>query len=115
MTAPLISSQRYLNTAKVLHKASRFQVFVVRTLEIELRGRRYRILLDGHHNLVAAKVRGVAPTWRGPSNRTRQVMRELGAEVFARTLINNLTDSDWYFVESGDVVQELLGIERKTA
>lgn len=114
MTAALISSQRYLDPDKVLHKAGRFRVFIVRTVEMELRGRRYRILLDGHHNLAAAKMRGVVPTWRGPSNRTRQVLRELGADAFARMLINNLTDSDWYFVESGDVVQELLGVERKT-
>jgi hypothetical protein len=115
MTAPLISSQRYLDAAKVLRKASRFQVFVVRTTEVEMRGRRYRILLDGHHNLAAAKMCGVAPTWRGPSNRTLTVMRALGNEAFSRALINNLTDSDWYFVESGEVVQELLDVERGVA
>lgn len=113
MTAPLISSQRCLDPAKVLRKACRFRVFIVRAMELELRGRRYRTLLDGHHNLAAAKMRGVAPTWRGPSNRTRQVMRELSTEAFARMLINNLTDSDWYFVESGEVVQELLGCEKE--
>lgn len=115
MTTPLISSQRYLDTAKVLHKVNFFQVFVVRTLEIELRGRCYRVLLDGHHNLAAAKMRSVAPTWRGPSNRTLQVMREMGPEAFARMLINSLTDSDWFFVESGEVVQELLGVEREAS
>lgn len=112
MTAPLISSQRYLDPHKVLRKATRFQVFVVRTAEVELRGRRYRILLDGHHNLAAAKMRGVAPTWRGAPNKLLRIMRGAGAEAFARMLINNLTDSDWYFVESGEVVQELLGVER---
>ncbi len=115
MTAPLISSQRHLDPHKVLRKATRFQVFVVRTTEIELRGRLYRILLDGHHNLEAAKMLQVDPSWRGPSNKTRRVMRQMGAEAFARMLINNLTDSDWYFVESGEVVQELLDVERGVA
>lgn len=84
MTAPLISSQRYLEPNKVLCKATRFRVFIVRTAEVELRGRRYRILLDGHNNLVAAKMRGVAAIWRAPSNRTLTAMRELGDEAFAR-------------------------------
>lgn len=114
MTAPLISSQRHLDPHKVLHKAVHFDVFVVRTLETELRGRRYRILLDGHHNQAAARIRGVEPDWRGPSNKTRRIMRQMGVKAFARTLINNLTDSDWYFVDSGEVVQELLGLERDT-
>jgi hypothetical protein len=30
-------------------------------------------------------------------------------------LINNLTDSDWYDVDTGIVVPELLGIERTAA
>ena len=33
----------------------------------------------------------------------------------AEMLINNLTDSDWYYVDTGAVVSELLGIERRTA
>lgn len=115
MSAPLISSQRFLDTDKVLYKVGRFRVFIVRTVPVVLRGRQYRILLDGHHNLAAAKVCGVAPTWRGPSNRTLHVMREMGPEAFARLLINNLTDSHWYYVESGEVVPELLRAERATA
>ncbi|MGO4398425.1 hypothetical protein [Achromobacter sp. PAB15] len=115
MTAPLISSQRHLDPDKVRHKAGHFQVFIVRTVEMQLRGRSYRILLDGHHNLAAAKLRRVEPTWRGPSSKLVRIMREMEAQAFARMLINNLTDSEWYFVESGEVVQELLGFEREAA
>ena len=114
MTAPLISSQRYLDPHKVLHKATNFHVFIVRTLEIELRGCKYRILLDGHHNLAAARMRGVEPDWRGPSNKTTRALRQKGAADLARVLINNLTDADWYFVDTGKVVQELLGFEGGT-
>ena len=35
---PLISCQRHLDPVKVGHKASTFQVFVVRVVQIELRG-----------------------------------------------------------------------------
>ncbi len=32
-------------------------------------------------------------------------------EQFERFLINNLTDSEYYFVDTGEIVRELLGIE----
>jgi len=111
---PLISSQRYLDRATVMRKACMFKVFVVRTVDIELRGVMYRVLIDGHHNYAAAKLVGVEPQWRGPSLKTERVMRKLGNR-FPAMLINNLTDSDWYYMETGHVVTELLGIERNAA
>lgn len=117
MTAaiPLISCQRHLDPVKVGHKASTFQVFVVRVVQIELHGAMYRVLTDGHHSLAAARLVSVEPTWRGPSRKLQQIMKELGQARFAAMLINNLTDSDWYYVHSGQVVPELLGIERTAA
>lgn len=115
MTAPIISSQRYLDPDIVRRKAAKFKIFVVRTVEVELRGARYRVLLDGHHNLAAARLAGIEPTWRGPSTKTQRVMRDVGPEKFAAMLINNLTDSDWYYVDTGDVVDELLALERVVA
>ena len=114
-TIRLISSQRYLDCATIARKALTFKVFVVRTVVVELRGTRYRVLLDGHHNLAAARLASVAPTWRGPSHKTQRVMREMGQARFAQMLINNLTDTDWYDVETGAVIPELLGIERTAA
>lgn len=112
---PLISCQRHLDQVKVVHKASTFQVFVVRVVQIELRGVMYRVLTDGHHSLAAARLVGIEPTWRGPSRKLQRIMNELGQDRFAAMLINNLTDSDWYYVRSGQVVPELLGIERAAA
>ncbi|WP_069267367.1 hypothetical protein [Paraburkholderia nodosa] len=106
--APLISSQRFLDPAKVADKAGRFRVFIVRVAELELRGRRYRILVDGHHTLAAARAAGVSPTWRGPPAKWQRIQRATPPADFERFLINNLTDSDWYFVETGEVVRELL-------
>lgn len=113
--APLISSQRYLNPAVVRRKAGKFKIFIVRTAEVELRGKRYRILLDGHHNLAAARLAGVEPTWRGPSAKTQRVASQMGVAAFAAMLINNLTDSDWYYVDTGEVVDELLVVQRVAA
>lgn len=111
MNPPLISSQRYLNRALVAHKAATFKVFVVRTVDVELRGRLYRVLLDGHHALAAARARGVEPCWRR-HDKTERMVKRIGAGAFAKTMINNLTDSDWYFVDTGEVVADLLGVER---
>ena len=112
---PLISSQRYLDPATVARKARTFKVFVVRIVTCELRGRVYRVLVDGHHNLAAARLAGVEPAWRGANRKLQRAMQEMGPAAFARMLINNLTDADWYDVETGMVVLELLGTERKFA
>lgn len=108
--APLISSQRYLNEQLVAEKAERFSVFVVRVADVTLRGKPYRILTDGHHNLAAARCAGIEPTWRGPSNKWRRIQSRTNPAAFEAFLINNLTDSDWYFVDTGDVVAELLPV-----
>ncbi|WP_321904449.1 hypothetical protein [Paraburkholderia tropica] len=107
-TAPLISSQRFLDARTVTDKATRFRVFIVRVAELELRGTRYRVLVDGHHNLAAARAAGVEPTWRGPPSKWERIRRATPPAEFERFLINNLTDSDWYFVETGEIVRELL-------
>ncbi|MBB2981805.1 hypothetical protein [Paraburkholderia tropica] len=111
MTAPLISSQRFLDAVKVADKAERFRVFIVRVAELELRGARYRVLVDGHHNLAAARAAGIEPTWRGPPAKWERIRRATPPAEFERFLINNLTDSDWYFVETGEIVHELLPFE----
>lgn len=107
----LISSQRYLSSQVVMRKARTFKVFVVRTLDIKLRGTRYRVLLDGHHNLAASRMAGVEPTWKGPPAKFERLMRKMPPEEFAAFLINNLTDSDWYFHDNGNVVADLLARE----
>jgi hypothetical protein len=96
----------------VVKKAQTFKVFIVRTYEVELRGKKYRVLLDGHHNLAAARALGVEPDWRGPSAKFERIRKAMTPSAFEEFLINNLTDSDWYYVDTGGVVAELLAIER---
>ncbi|MDF3929850.1 hypothetical protein [Pseudomonas putida] len=107
-TPPLISSQRYLNREVVARKAAKFKVFVVRTVDLAMRGRVYRIILDGHHNLAAARLIGAEPKWKGPPAKFERMMSSMSAQSLADFLINNLTDSDWYFHDTGQVVEELL-------
>lgn len=107
-TPPLISSQRYLNREVINKKMAKFKVFVVRTIDLEMRGKLYRIILDGHHNLAAARLIGAEPTWKGPPPKLERLMKSITTERFAAFMINNLTDSDWYFHDTGQVVEELL-------
>lgn len=109
--APLISSQRFLDQRAVARKAATFRVFIVRVLDVTLRGKPYRVLIDGHHNLAAAQLAGMAPTWRGPAPKFQRAMASMTSRQLERCLINNLTDSAWYYVESGLVVEELLAYE----
>ncbi|RDU99204.1 hypothetical protein [Trinickia dinghuensis] len=106
--APLISSQRFIDESRVAEKAARFDVFIVRVADVMLRGKPYRILIDGHHNLAAARHAGVEPVWRGPTSKWRRIQARTRPAVFEAFLINNLTDSDWYFVDTGEVVVDLL-------
>lgn len=105
---PLISSQRYLDRAKVKDKARRFRVFIVEVYPIVLRGRQYTMILDGHHNYAAAKLAGVEPFYRLASKKICRILNGLTAREREIFLINNLTDSEIYYVETGEVVEELL-------
>lgn len=109
--APLISSQRYLDPRKVAHKAATFRVFRVRIHECELRGRRYRMVVDGHHNLAAARLAGIEPTFKPAPDKYVRCLNRMGPAEQQAFLINNLTDSDYYFIETGEVVKELLALE----
>lgn len=104
---PLISSQRYLNEAVIKRKAETFKVFVVRVHECELRRKRYRMIIDGHHNYAAAKLKGVEPTFSGPGNKFLRHLNKMTPRQQEAFLINNLTDCEHYYVETGEIVSEL--------
>ncbi|AOR64840.1 hypothetical protein [Pectobacterium wasabiae] len=104
---PLISSQRYLDREKVADKAYRFTKFYVEVYPVVLHGNQYTLIMDGHHNYAASRLAGVEPTYRPIRKKLAKIfsgMTQREIEVF---LINNLTDSHLYYVESGEVVEEL--------
>ncbi|AMO47583.1 Hypothetical protein AKI40_1165 [Enterobacter sp. FY-07] len=104
----LISSQRYLNRAIVVERAVKFKRFVVNVFPVVLRGTQYTILMDGHHNFAAARLAGVAPDFRPVSKKLMKILSGMGAHEVEAFLINNVTDSNYYFVNTGDVVDALL-------
>lgn len=104
---PLISSQRYLNEAVIKRKAESFKVFVVRIHECTLRGKRYRMIIDGHHNYAAAKLKGVEPTFSCPGNKFMRHLNKMTPRQQEAFLVNNLTDCEHYYVETGEIVTEL--------
>ncbi|QHM95308.1 chromosome partitioning protein ParB [Kosakonia sacchari] len=104
----LISSQRYLNRAVVAERALKFKRFVVNVFPVVLRDTQYTILMDGHHNFAAAKLAGVDPDFRPVSKKLMKILKGMSAHQVEALLINNVTDSDYYFVDSGEVVDALV-------
>ncbi len=105
---PLISSQRYLDKAKVNDRAARFKRFIVSVYPIVLRGQQYTILMDGHHNYAAAKLAGIEPDYRPITKKVQRILGEMSGREREAFFINNVTDSNYYFVETGEVVHELV-------
>ncbi|MFE4112242.1 chromosome partitioning protein ParB [Kosakonia sp. YIM B13611] len=104
----LISSQRYLNQAIVAERAVKFKRFIVNVFPVVLRDTQYTILMDGHHNFAAAKLAGVDPDFRPVSKKLMKILKGMSAHQVEALLINNVTDSDYYFVDSGEVVDSLV-------
>lgn len=104
----LISSQRYLNQAIVAERAVKFKRFIVNVFPVVLRGTQYAILMDGHHNFAAAKLAGVDPDFRPVSKKLMKIFKGMGTHEVEAFLINNVTDCDYYFVDTGEVVDALL-------
>lgn len=104
----LISSQRYLNMDIVNDRASRFKRFVVNVYPAVLRGTQYTIIMDGHHNYAAAKIAGVEPDYRPIGKKVMKILSGMSAKEQEALLINNVTDSHYYIVETGEVVNALL-------
>lgn len=108
----LISSQRYLDGDKVLHKARNFSVFIVNVYPLRLRGVEYTMVLDGHHNYAAAMLKGIEPQFRLASASRQRYLARLSPDELARLFINNVTDSEIYDLETGDIIEALIKRER---
>lgn len=104
----LISSQLYLNRKIVNGRVQRFKRFIVSVHPIILRGVQYTILMDGHHNYAAAKIAGVEPDYRPIPKKVLRILGEMSEREREAFFINNITDSHYYYVATGEVVQELV-------
>ncbi|HDS7795538.1 TPA: chromosome partitioning protein ParB [Raoultella ornithinolytica] len=104
----LISSQRYLNMDIVNERGQRFKRFIVNVHPVVLRGVQYTILMDGHHNYAAAKLAGIEPDYRPAGKKVMKIINGMSPREQEALFINNVTDSNYYYVETGEVVKELL-------
>ncbi|MEB7922358.1 chromosome partitioning protein ParB [Atlantibacter hermannii] len=104
----LISSQRYLDMGKVNDRVARFKRFIVCVYPVVLRGVQYTILMDGHHNYAAAKLVGVEPDYRPITKKVLRILKDMPEREREAFFINNVTDSNYYYVDNGEVVTDLL-------
>lgn len=81
---------------------------VVRVLTVRLRGRPYRVVLEGHHALDAARRRRIQPVWRGPDPRFREYLRNREPKDVEYFMLNIFGHSGWYYVDTGLPVRRLL-------
>ncbi len=63
MSSTLITSQDYLNDGIVAAKIMAGDYAVTLSPEFVVDGAAYRVVLDGHHSLAAARQMGVEPDW----------------------------------------------------
>jgi len=96
----LISSQRYLDNLLVheKHKNRDFEVLV--SPEFEYDGDTFKVVIDGHHSLAAAKLAGVAPDF------VEATCDYIGlCESDPQEFLNIARiDDDYYDVETGNIV-----------
>ncbi|WP_447726854.1 chromosome partitioning protein ParB [Enterobacter asburiae] len=104
----LISSQRYLDMKKVNDRAARFKRFIVNVYPVVLRGIQYTIIMDGHHNFAASRLAGVDPDFRPVGKKAKKILDSMPDREREAFLINNVTDSNYYYVDNGEVVTNLL-------
>lgn len=100
----LISSQRYLDEQVLLEKieGEDFEIFVSPLFRID--GVAYRVLMDGHHSLAAAREVGVEPdvVVMDTSMSDRLFLLEAGnVEGFLEA---EWMGEDWYDVDTGHEV-----------
>lgn len=99
--AMTISSQRYLDDETVAAKLAAND-YEVEVFGVVVGGQAYRVVVDGHHSLAAARQAGVEPVWveveRAVASEYASEIDEAGVHAW---LDNHQVDSDWYNIETG--------------
>jgi len=96
-----ISSQRYIDEEIVSAKidAEDFEVMVSPSFEVE--GEAFRVVLDGHHSLEAARRAGVSPTYTEYTATEHDAICLLNAGDIETFLVVVHMGDDYYDVETG--------------
>ena len=96
-----ISSQRHLDDAIVSAKLASADYTVSVSPAFEIDGETYRVVLDGHHSLAAAKLAGVDADFVEYDARDHDAVALIDAGDFEGFLAATYIDSDYYNVETG--------------
>lgn len=96
-----ISSQRYLNDEIVAEKVAHddFEVAVSPAFEID--GQTYRVVLDGHHSLAAARASGAEPVFVEYDATDNDKVALIERGDFEGFLEIAYVDSDYYDISTG--------------
>lgn len=96
----LISSQSHLDSDIVEAKQAAKDYAITVSPSFEVNGVAFRVLIDGHHSLAAAKADGVEPVVHVATASENDKLLLLDESVDAY-LEASYMDSDWYSVETG--------------
>lgn len=96
-----ISSQRYIDESIVEEKIhnSDFTVYVSPSFEID--GEGYRVVMDGHHSMEAAKATGNKPVFIELDAQDSDKVLMLDRGNVEGFLEQAWMDSDWYDIDTG--------------
>lgn len=99
-----ISSQRYIDDAIVLEKIASEDFDALVSPIFEISGNQYRVVLDGHHSIAAAKQAGVQPVYVEATATDHDAVAMLSAnnsgnpEAFLEAVY---IECDYYNVDTG--------------
>ena len=91
-----ISSQRYRDPA-IVAKKSAAQDYTAYYVEVEIDGEDFRVVVDGHHSLEAAKQDGAEVDWE----HLVELQPSEAPQAVQDFLIQHWMDSDYYDVDTG--------------
>lgn len=96
-----ISSQRGIDPAIVKSKRET-KDYAAQFVSVRIEGKPYRVVVDGHHSIAAAKADGRRVQWEAAHD---EVQREATAMQkrgeIGDWMAQHQDDSDWYDVETG--------------
>lgn len=96
----IISSQRHIDPEILAAKREARDYVVLLSEPFEVSGESYRVVLDGHHSMAAAREDGVEPEYETADGQQDDA-RPLLAQSVDDYLAAHWIDSDWYDVETG--------------
>lgn len=103
-TTKLISSQRYLDDARVAQKMANKDFTVRLSPAFNVGGETLQVVEDGHHAMEAARRSGVNPNFIVQSERDNDRIGLLNKGKIDDFLEASYMDSPWYYIHSGKEV-----------